>query len=203
MPQVHGLAPHDGLNFSKKSQANAPLESTAFMKQLEKSVGGAGLEAQPALRPMRVEDWIAPLRAAVMPMQPLNPPAAELKPLGNSPFDLSNAPEPKSQHEKLQETARKLVAQTFYGPMLKAMRESPFKDKLMSGGRGGEAFTSMLDQRLAEHMARSSDSKLVRSIARRLERNAARQGAVAPKPGAQDENPNQNVRIHVAPGLRA
>jgi Rod binding domain-containing protein len=87
--------------------------------------------------------------------------------------------------------------------MLKAMRESPFKDKLMSGGRGGEAFTSMLDQHLAEHMARSSDSKLVRSIARKLERNTARQGAVAPKPDEADQNPNENARNHVAAGLRA
>ena len=71
MAQVHGLSAHDGLNFSKKSQANAPLASTVFMKELEKSVGGAGLEAQPALRPMRTEDWIAPLRAAVVFTKPI------------------------------------------------------------------------------------------------------------------------------------
>lgn len=197
MPHVHGISSHDGLNFSKKLTPGQSMDGSGFQKHLEAAMGGA------SLRPLSQEDWIAPLKSAVMALQPLHPEPTELKPLGTSPFDLSNSQEPKSQHEKLQETARKLVAQTFYGPMLKQMRESPFKDKLFSGGRGGEAFTSMLDQRLAEHMARSSDSKLVHSIARRLEGNAARQAKVTPKAGVEAENPNQNVRIHVAPGLRA
>ena len=47
-----------------------------------------------------------------------------------------------------------LVAQTFYGTMLKQMRNSPFKSKLFDGGRGGEAFASMFDQHLADRMSR-------------------------------------------------
>jgi len=197
MPSVHGISSHDGLNFSKKFTPKQPMDDSGFQKHLEAAIGSA------SLRPLSTEDWAAPLKSAVMSLQPLNPEPKALKPLGTSPFDLSNSQEPKSEHEKLNETARKLVAQTFYGPMLKQMRDSPFKDKLFSGGRGGEAFTSMLDQRLAEHMARSSDSKLVHSIARRLEGNAKRQPKVTPKSGVEAENPNQNVRIHVASGLRA
>jgi len=198
MPHVHGLSSHDGLNFSKKFTPTLPAASEMFKETLQQS-----LQAR-TMRPLHPLDMVAPLKGAVMAMQPLNPLPKALKPLGTSPFDLSHAKEPKSQHERLQETARKLVAQTFYGPMLKSMRNSPFKDKLMSGGRGGEAFTSLLDQRLAEHMARGADSKLVRSIARKLEGNAARQPkAPPPETNDQQDNPNKNVRIHVAPGLRA
>jgi hypothetical protein len=53
------------------------------------------------------------------------------------------------------------------------MRNSPFKSELFSGGKGGEAFGGLQDQRMAEHMARGAGSKLVNSIVRRIEANAA------------------------------
>ena len=56
---------------------------------------------------------------------------------------------PLSHHEKLVKNAQKLVSQTFFGTMLKQMHNSPFKSKIFSGGRGGEAFGSLLDQRLS------------------------------------------------------
>jgi Rod binding domain-containing protein len=75
-----------------------------------------------------------------------------------------------TQHDKLTQTARVWVAQTFYGQMLKQMRESPFKSSLFDGGRGGEAFQAQLDQRMAERMASShSGDRLVQSIVRRIE----------------------------------
>ena len=76
---------------------------------------------------------------------------------------------PQQRHAALTEQSGKWVAQTFFGQMLKQMRDGPFKDKLFSGGRGGEAFQQMADQRTAEHLARGSGRKLVNSIVHGIE----------------------------------
>lgn len=80
---------------------------------------------------------------------------------------------PDTQHDRLVQQAQKWVAQTFFGTMLKQMRQSPFKSELFSGGRGGQAFNEMLDQRLVEHMSRGAGKQLVQVIARKLEAGAA------------------------------
>lgn len=80
---------------------------------------------------------------------------------------------PGGQHEQLVEQAQKWVAQTFFGQMLKQMRNSPFKTDLSSGGRGAEAFGGLLDERLAERMSRGAGRKLVDSLVRRMEARAA------------------------------
>jgi len=82
----------------------------------------------------------------------------------NSPTD------PVQQHKALVKNAQKWVAQTFYGNLLKQAHESPFKDKMFSGGRGGQVFGSMLDGKLAERMARGSGNKLVNAIVDKIER---------------------------------
>ena len=85
--------------------------------------------------------------------------------------------------------------------MLKQMRNSPFKSELFEGGRGGQAFSPLLDQHLAEHMTRATDNQLVNAIARKLEGRAAYQEQVA---GARRAiRSTNNVRSHVAPSLRA
>jgi Rod binding domain-containing protein len=77
-----------------------------------------------------------------------------------------------TQHEQLVKTARAWVGQTFYGEMLKQMRESPFRSKLFEGGRGGEAFEAQLDQKLSERMSNSrSGERLVQSIVKKIEGN--------------------------------
>src|SRR3954467_3398325 len=80
---------------------------------------------------------------------------------------------PKSQHEQLVEKTGTWVAQSFFGTLLKQMRESPFKSDLFSGGQGGQAFSSLYDQHLSEHMARGAGHKIVNSIVRRIEASAA------------------------------
>jgi Rod binding domain-containing protein len=89
------------------------------------------------------------------------------------------AAEPKTQHEQMVEQTRTWVSQTFFGTLLKQMRDSPFKSELFSGGQGGQAFAGLHDQHLAEHMARGAGSKLVNGIVRRLEAQQAyrKQGA--------------------------
>ncbi|HEY7090180.1 MAG TPA: rod-binding protein [Tepidisphaeraceae bacterium] len=93
-----------------------------------------------------------------------------------------------SQHDRMEHAARVWVAQTFFGQMLKQMRESPFKSDLFNGGRGGEAFQAQLDQHLAERMASShAGDRLVNSIVRRLDRINQRKGQeshVTTAPGA-------------------
>jgi Rod binding domain-containing protein len=73
------------------------------------------------------------------------------------------------EHDKLVRNTQKWVAQTFYGEMLKEMRKSPFRSEEFEGGRGGEAFEEMFDQRVADHMSQAAGSKLVNSIVDRIE----------------------------------
>lgn len=77
-----------------------------------------------------------------------------------------------SREQELRTQTQKWVGQAFFGTMLKQMRDSPFKSDLFSGGRGGEAFTSMLDQHLAERMSRGAGRSLVDSIVSRLSRQS-------------------------------
>ena len=77
------------------------------------------------------------------------------------------------RHTQLVHQSEKLVAQTFYGALLKQMHDSPFKSDLFNGGRGGQAFGALYDQHLCERMARGVGSKLVNSIVRRIEAKAA------------------------------
>jgi len=85
-----------------------------------------------------------------------------------------------AQHAELAKHARRLVGQTFFGPMLRQMRNSPFKSELFSGGRGGDAFASLLDQHMVERMAARSGRGLAESIANRIE---------ARKPGPRVRGP--------------
>ena len=87
-----------------------------------------------------------------------------------SPFDASRRKALPNRHDQLVKQTQRLVSQTFYGTMLKQMRDSPFKSKIFDGGRGGEAFSSLLDQHLADRMSRGAGGKLVNSIVRHIER---------------------------------
>jgi len=93
--------------------------------------------------------------------------------------------------------AQKWVAQTFFGPLLAQMRNSPFKSELFSGGRGGEAFAALFDQHLAERMARSVRHGLAQSIVRHIQR-ADHRTAQAPQGNAID-GPSHRAAPAVAP----
>ena len=127
-------------------------------------------------------------------------------------------PGPPTHHEKLVKNAQKLVSQTFFGTMLKQMHNSPFKSKIFSGGRGGEAFGSLLDQHLADRMASGAGGRLVDSMVDRWEHPrvrpqnpapndpaAAKQQAVeaSMKRGGYRKTPTVEWRQNVAADLRA
>jgi Rod binding domain-containing protein len=85
-------------------------------------------------------------------------------------------PSATARHERLTRYAEQLVAQSFFGTLLKQMRDSPFRSELFDGGRGGQTFGALLDQRLAERMSRGAAAPLVRSIVRQIEGKSAESG---------------------------
>ncbi len=108
------------------------------------------------------------------PTTQAHPTAKTVHPVPKHPTShhlVGGAREPLSQHEKLVKQTQKWVAQTFYGTMLKQMRDSPFKSEIFDGGRGGQAFASMYDQQLADHMSRGAGQKLVNAIVHHIEAN--------------------------------
>jgi Rod binding domain-containing protein len=115
------------------------------------------------------------------------------------------------QHGRLVEQTRKWVAQTFFGTLMKQMEDSPFKSDLFSGGRGGEAFSSLYHQQLVDRMSRAAGDKLVNAIVRRIEANTAyqKQRGVPPAPpaeggaAARDHSGHSNTRRHVPAAPRA
>ena len=152
--------------------------------------------------------------------------AAQLQPLSLKPgVGRASPATADAKHEELTRTTEQWVAQSFFGTLMKQMRDSPFKSDLFEGGRGGQAFQEMHDQRLVEHMSRGAGRKLVASLVRKIEskskaaaayaqqKNNSTEGAQAPRAegnsmparsrqAATDEpNPFRNVRVHVAPTL--
>jgi Rod binding domain-containing protein len=118
-----------------------------------------------------------------------------------------NAIPAASEHQQLVKQTQKWVAQTFYGTLLKQVRQSPFHSKLFEGGRGGEAFGALYDQQLAEHMARGTGQKLVNAIVNRIEAKRAYDKSSPPKNKAKDAHmlpsaPTQR-NTHVPASLRA
>ena len=93
-----------------------------------------------------------------------------------APHDLNSAHvkgSTTSQHDRLVKQTQTWVAQTFFGTLMKQMRDSPFKSDLLDGGRGGQAFSELYDQHLSERMSRGAGSHLVNSIVHRIEARAA------------------------------
>jgi Rod binding domain-containing protein len=88
---------------------------------------------------------------------------------------ISTPPIVGANQKELFKTAQKWVGQTFFGTLLKQMHESPFKSDLFSGGRGGEAFSTLYDQHLAERMARASGRPLANAIVKHIQRGKTAQ----------------------------
>src|SRR5580658_366265 len=88
---------------------------------------------------------------------------------------------PLSRHDQLVTQTEKWVSQTFFGTLLKQMRENPFKSDLFNGGQGGQAFGALYDQQLADHMSKGAGGKLVNAIVRKIEGDKAYRKAAAAK----------------------
>jgi len=57
---------------------------------------------------------------------------------------------------ELRERFTQFVGETFFGQMIKAMRQTVGKPAYFDGGRAEEVFRGQLDQALAEHMTKAS-----------------------------------------------
>lgn len=155
-----------------------------------------------------------PLVREITPkFMPLNAPSApshglvrqsttpfQLKPLQQSDY-IVNAKVPETdEHAQLTAQAQKLVAQAFYGPILKQMHDSPFKAPWVDGGRGGQAFEPLLDQRLVDHLAKTSGKKLVKSLVKKIEKHRSGKRSQSKEVNQAKMKP---IGDHVPIGLRA
>ena len=62
----------------------------------------------------------------------------------------------QGQRAELRDVFNQFVGETFYGQMLKAMRQTVREPAYFHGGRAEEVFQSQLDQVLAEKMSETS-----------------------------------------------
>lgn len=64
----------------------------------------------------------------------------------------------------LEEKFNQFVGQTFYGTMLKAMRETVGKPAYLHGGRGEEVFQAQFDQTLSEHLSEATAEQFAKPM---------------------------------------
>lgn len=81
---------------------------------------------------------------------------------------LSRHPGGQTRSERIAETARTWVGQTFFGLLLSEMRRTVPKGGMFSGGRAEEAFQQMADQTLAEELAKRTDIPITQGLIRQL-----------------------------------
>lgn len=203
---------------SHKSQAN-------FAAALERASAGDGPALKPLelphMNPLSQSDFAGgnPALASEQSsaLAPLNahdfgsPQTADLKPLSATDF-IPGAKTSESREAQIDKQTRKWVSETFYGSLLKQMRNSPFKSKIFDGGRGAEAFSPLLDQQLADHIGAAKSNKLVRAIVNDIARKTSRTSspvsagsqarATAGSPNATSPipaeiSPYENLRYHV------
>jgi Rod binding domain-containing protein len=160
------LDPADLLPYAPGRPGKGAASRAFQLNPLDRTLPKPGLSSQPS-----ADVKLNPLDFA--PFKAGHPGKAELQPLQldrkSSGGATSLSPNANTQHDQLTEKTQKWVSQTFFGTMLKQMGESPFKSDLFSGGRGGEAFSSLYHQQLADRMARGAGTKLVHSIVKSIE----------------------------------
>lgn len=105
----------------------------------------------------------------------VSPANAQISPgrKADSAQGLAGNPLADESTKELREKAQNLIGQTFYGTLLKQMHDSPFKSDLFSGGRGGQAFSGVLDQTLAQRMSAKMGERLTRPIVKKFKAAAA------------------------------
>lgn len=86
---------------------------------------------------------------------------------------------PPTDPDAVRETAVQMAADLFFAPLLAEMRRFPLGRELVDGGRTESVFGEQLDQRIADHVARSADG-----LVDRLVREFHRQGSAAASPTA-------------------
>lgn len=75
--------------------------------------------------------------------------------------------DPKTQ-TKLKEVTSQFLSAALYLPLMKQMREDPFKTEMFHGGMGEDMFNQQMDQQMADRLASSSSGQLGESIYKRF-----------------------------------
>ncbi|MEX2673300.1 MAG: rod-binding protein [Phycisphaeraceae bacterium] len=85
--------------------------------------------------------------------------------VGGADFEsaLTAAGETGSRGE-VRKAAQQLVSQAFLMPMMKMMRDDPFKSDLFHGGQGEDIFAAQLDEKLADSMASQMNLPVVEAV---------------------------------------
>lgn len=73
-----------------------------------------------------------------------------------SPLGAEIRRHPSSGGQELEEVFHRFVGQTFFGQLMKSMRQTVGKPAYFHGGRAEEVFQSELDQVLAEKMTQNT-----------------------------------------------
>ena len=95
----------------------------------------------------------------------INP--AQLHPIKPLKVAAQSAEEKLASAEEVQKAYRDFVGKTFFGQMLKSMRETVGEPAYFSGGQAEKVFRSQLDQQLADNMAHASASQIADPMFRR------------------------------------
>jgi hypothetical protein len=80
------------------------------------------------------------------------------------PVDTFTPASQGKEGEKLKEVFGQFVGETFFGQMMKSMRQTVGKPAYFHGGRAEEVFQGQLDQKLVEEVAKASDEKLTQPM---------------------------------------
>jgi len=87
----------------------------------------------------------------------------------------------QSQVDKTRQKAGEFVGTSFFGLLLKELRKSTNKSKLIHGGAGENIMQPYFDQVIVERLAQSSEFDLSRSITDRLFRDRPFSTTVSPE----------------------
>ena len=91
---------------------------------------------------------------------------------------LSVSPSVKKRLTELRDVIKKTVGTTFFGPVLRTMRNSELKGTVGHGGRGEEVFQNQLDQIFAERLGSASNFDLHQVLYDRFSRRVAARAEV-------------------------
>jgi len=77
----------------------------------------------------------------------------------------------RTNKQKLRHACEQLVSDALVQPLLKQMRQSPFKVKMFHGGHAEQAFAQKLDTILADRIVHSANFPIVDSVYNNLSRH--------------------------------
>lgn len=85
----------------------------------------------------------------------------------------------RAKDQKLRHASEQLVADALIQPVLKQMRDSPFRVKMFQGGQAAKAFEQQLDMILSDRIVHSARFPIVNAVYKSLSKRGAAQDKAA------------------------